>query len=73
MILIHSVGDGHREVFPQARQNNKFLLTATYYFTKWVEAESLAQIREVHVIKFTHKYVLSRFSIPKAFVSDNGT
>ncbi|GFS36376.1 hypothetical protein Acr_00g0045620 [Actinidia rufa] len=53
--------------------NKRFLLAATDYFTKWVEAELLAQIREGDVIKFICKSILSRFDIPRAFVSDNGT
>ena len=60
-------------VLPRAPGNKKFLLAATDYFTKWVEAEPLAQIREADVIRFIRTNILSRFGIPKAFVSDNGT
>ena len=38
---------------------NKFLLAATYYLTKWVKTELLAQIREVDVIKFMRNHILS--------------
>ena len=51
----------------------KFLLATTDYFTKWVEAEPLAQIRETNIIKFIRRNILSRFGIPRAFVSDNRT
>ena len=46
---------------------------ATDYFTKWVEAEPLAQVKETNVIRFIRKNILSRFGIPRAFVSDNET
>ena len=36
------------------------------YFTKWVEAKPLAQIREADVIRFIYKNILSKFSIPRA-------
>ncbi|GFS42838.1 hypothetical protein Acr_00g0081980 [Actinidia rufa] len=60
-------------VLPRAPDNKRFLLAATDYFTKWVEAEPLAQIRETNVIRFIRRNILSRFGIPRAFVSDNGT
>ncbi|GFZ15738.1 hypothetical protein Acr_25g0001470 [Actinidia rufa] len=60
-------------VLPKAPRNKRFLLAATDYFTKWVEAESLAQIRETDVIRFIQRNILSRFGIPRAFVLDNGT
>ena len=44
--------------------------TSTDYFTKWVEAEPLAQIREVNVIKFICNHIQSRFGIPRAFMSN---
>ncbi|XP_057482051.1 uncharacterized protein LOC130768985 [Actinidia eriantha] len=60
-------------VLPRALGNKRFLLAAIDYFTKWVEAKPVAQIREVDVIKFIRRNILSRFGIPRAFVSDNGT
>ncbi|XP_057488501.1 uncharacterized protein LOC130774471 [Actinidia eriantha] len=60
-------------VLPRAPGNKRFLIAATDYFTKWVEAEPLAQIRETDVVKFIRGNILSRFGIPRAFVSDNGT
>ena len=57
----------------RAPRNKKFLLVTTDYFIKWVEVEQLAQIREMDVIKFIRRNILSRFSIPKVFVLDNGT
>ena len=38
--------------FPKASCNKKYLLVGTDYFTKWVETEPLANIRDVDVKKF---------------------
>ena len=58
--------------FPKGSGNRKFLLVGTDYFTKWVEAVPLVNIGESNVKSFLWKNIITRFGIPKAFVSDNG-
>ena len=60
------------EPFPKAVENKKYLLVCTYYFTKWVETEPLANIRDVDVKRFIWKNIVTRFGVPYALVSDNG-
>ena len=50
--------------FPKAIGNKKYLLVGTDYFTKWVEAEPLANIRDVDVKRFVWKNIVTRFGIP---------
>ena len=38
--------------FPKASGNRRWLLVGTDYFTKWVEVESLANIRDVDAKRF---------------------
>ena len=52
--------------------NRKFVLGAIDYFTKWVEAEALANIRDVDVKKFVWKNIVMRFRVPKSLISNNG-
>ena len=42
------------------------------YFTKWVEAEALANIQDVDVKKFVWKNIVTRFGVPNTLISDNG-
>lgn len=58
--------------FPKAARNKKFLLVGTDYFTKWVEAEALANIRDVDVMKFIWKNIVTQFGTPHTLISDNG-
>ena len=58
---------------PRAQGNKKFLIVATDYFTKWIEAEPLSHIREADTKRFLWKSVIIRFGIPWAVISDNGT
>ena len=58
--------------FPQATGNRRFVLVAIDYFTKWVETEALANIRDVDVKKFVWKNIITRFGVPNSLISDNG-
>ena len=52
--------------------NKKYLLVGTNYFTKWVKAEPLANIRDVDAKRFVWKNVVTRFGVPHMLISDNG-
>ena len=58
--------------FPKAVGNKKYLLVGTDYFIKWVEAEPLANIRDVDAKKFVWKNIVTRFGVPHFLISDNG-
>ena len=53
-------------------KKNRFILTATEYFTKWAEAEAFTEIKASNLCKFVRKNILSRFGILKKLVADNG-
>ena len=58
--------------FPKAIENRKYLLVGTDYFTKWVEAKPLANIRDVDVKRFIWKSIVTRFGVRHTLISDNG-
>ena len=51
----------------------KCLVVAIEYFTKWIEAEPMAQITTHKIQHFVWENIVCRFGIPKRLVSDNGT
>ena len=48
------------------------MLVAVNYFTKWAEAEALANIRDVDVKKFVWKNIITRFGVSNSLILDNG-
>ena len=58
--------------FSKALGNKKYLLVGTDYFTKWVKAELLANIRDVDEKRFVWKNIVTRFGVPHVLISNNG-
>ncbi|RVW99724.1 hypothetical protein CK203_029181 [Vitis vinifera] len=66
-----TMGHGYSGTLPAAPAQKKFLLVATDYFSKWVEAEAYASIKDKDVTKFVWKNIVCRFGIPQAIIADN--
>ena len=58
--------------FPKAAGNKRYLLVGTDYFTKWVEAEPLANIRDADAKRFIWRNIITRFEVSRVLISDNG-
>ena len=58
--------------FPTAPAQKKLLLVAINYFSKWIEADAFASIKDRDVTRFIWRNIVYRFSIPRSIVSDNG-
>ena len=58
--------------FPKAVGNTRYLLVGIDYFTKLVESEPLANIRDVDTKRFVWKNIVTWFGIPHTLISDNG-
>ncbi|XP_023928073.1 uncharacterized protein LOC112039430 [Quercus suber] len=50
-----------------------WILAATEYFTKWVEAIPLKKATRAVVVNFIREHIITWFGIPKRLISDNGT
>ena len=47
-------------------------MVGTDYFTKWIEAELLTNIRDVDAKRFVSKNIVTQFGIPYTLILDNG-
>ena len=50
-----------------------WILTATYYFTKWVEAIPTKKATDAIVMDFLENRIITRFGVPARIITDNGT
>ncbi|KAH9305560.1 hypothetical protein KI387_009964, partial [Taxus chinensis] len=51
-------------------QGHKWILTATYYFTKWTEAVKLKEANESSILDF-YEGIVTRFGVTSKIISDN--
>ena len=58
--------------FLKAVGNKRYILVDMNYFTKWVETEPPANIRDVDSKRFVWRNIVTRFGIPQTLISDNG-
>nr|XP_023885168.1 uncharacterized protein LOC111997322 [Quercus suber] len=64
-----------KDVVPEDEKearNRRFVIVAVDYFTKWAEAEALANIRDTDVKRFVWKNIVTKFGVPESLISDNG-
>jgi hypothetical protein len=61
------------EIHPSSTKGHHFVLVATDYFTKWVEAVPLRNMTHKEVIHFVLEHIIYRFGIPQTLTTDQGS
>jgi IS30 family transposase len=61
------------QINPPSSKGHKFVLLATYYFTKWVEAIPLKKVTSENMVEFVKEHIIYRFGIPQTITTDQGT
>ena len=59
------------EIVPHSSKQHRYILIATDYFTKWVEAVPLKVANYDAIIEFIDQFIIIRFGVPNALVFDN--
>ena len=59
------------EINPASSGQHKWILTATNFFTKWVEVIPTRNATDKVIIIFIQENILSRFGCPKILLTDN--
>ena len=60
------------QIYPPSSKNHKFILVATDYFTKWVEAIPLKNVTSREMIEFVNEHIIYQFGIPQTITTDQG-
>jgi len=58
-------------ILPSSK-GHRFILVIIDYFSKWVEAIPLREVKTSDVIKFVKHHIIYRFGVPRRIVHDNG-
>jgi transposase InsO family protein len=61
------------EINPPSLAQQKWILTTTDYFTKWIEAIPTKKVTDRIIIQFLETNILSRFGCPVKIITDNVT
>jgi hypothetical protein len=61
------------EIYPSSSGNHRWILTATGYFTKWIEAICTRRETDKVIMSFLEHNILSRFGCPEVIIIDKTT
>nr|XP_034593194.1 protein NYNRIN-like [Setaria viridis] len=61
------------KIHPPSSKRHYFVIVATDYFIKWIEAISLKNMTHRGVIEFVKEHIVHRFGIPQTLTTDEGT
>jgi hypothetical protein len=61
------------QIHPTSFKGHRFVLVATDYFTKWMEAIPLKNMMHREVIQFISEHIIHRFGIQQTLTMDQGS
>lgn len=59
------------EINPNSSGQHRWILTATNYFTKWIESILTRNANENVIVEILEENILARFGCPKKIITDN--
>ena len=61
------------KLHPKSTKGYSYVLVATDYFTKWIEAIPMRSVIREGVIKFLKEHIVFRFGLPQSIIINQGT
>lgn len=61
------------KINPPSSKQHEYIITATEYFTKWMEVIPLRGTTWATIAAFIKEYIICHFGVPKHIITDNGT
>ncbi|XP_050207724.1 uncharacterized protein LOC126657131 [Mercurialis annua] len=61
------------KIYTSSSKGHTFVIVATDYYSKWVEAVPLKSPSQESVIKFFREYIILRHGLPETITTDQGT
>ena len=59
-------------ITPKSSAGHAYILAATDYFSKWVEAVPLKEVKKENVVNFIRSNIIYRYEVPRYIITDNG-
>ena len=56
---------------PPSSRFHQYTLAGTYYFSKWVKAVPLKEVRALDVVNFIKNHIIYRYGVPSKIIYDN--
>ena len=61
------------KIYPPSSKKHTFIIVATDYFTKMIEAQLMTNVSQADAIRFIEKHIIYRFGIPETITANQGT
>ena len=58
------------KIHPPSSKRHTFIIVATNYFNKWVEAHPLVNVTQTNVIRFIKTQIIHYFRVPETITTD---
>ena len=69
----HRIGIDIKGPLPVTNNENKYIIVAMDYLTKWPEAKAIPNAKATTVAEFIYKDIICRHGVPEEILSDRGT
>ncbi|XP_070662218.1 uncharacterized protein [Malus domestica] len=59
-------------ITPKSSAGEAYILVAIDYYSKWVEAIPLREVKKETVVRFIKEHIIHQYSVPRYIITDNG-